>query len=399
MTTPHKNRHSMTGALTNIRAIGFVPNTVIDVGAALGTFCLYETFPEAHHFLLEPIAENVPYLEKICNSLESAEYMIAAATREPGEITLDVSPNLIHSSIIEDRSSQAQRKITEARTIVGISLDKLCQTKQLVPPYLVKIDVDGKEVTVLEGAVKTLEHTEYVIIECSLFGQIHDVINFMTRHNFVIYDIVDLVPRHLDGALWQCDIAFVKADGAFREHRTSSAPSNQKAAQDSIAQYRQSCIDMVETLYGTPNHGLDFPSLQQEFHLRDNNIVLFPQWNMPEEILLQDLASVISAIAQRPNQQNITLLIDITGIEADAANFFLSNVYMSLMMGDTSASYTDLQVCFLSKLQPRQWHVLLRYVQGRIVLSGENERAIAMAGAQRLPVLSIDQVKTINHAS
>ena len=399
MATANYQRHSMTGALTNLRAIGFVPRTVIDVGAALGTFCLYETFPEAHHLLLEPIAENAPYLEKICNGLDSAEYIIAAATKELGDITLDVSSNLIHSSIVEDRSSEAPSVTTEERIIPGMSLDHLCETKQLVPPYLLKIDVDGKEVTVLEGAVKTLEHTEFVIIECSLFGQIHEVINFMTRHDFVIYDIVDLASRNLDGALWQCDIAFVKASGQFREQRTSSAPSHQQAAQDHIAKYRQACLDTVEKLYGNPKQGLDFPSLQQKFHLRDCNVVIFPQWNMPEETLLQDLAAVISAIAQRPDQQQVTLLLDITGVEADAANLLLSNVYMALMMDDTSDSYTDLQVCFLSQLQPKQWHALLRHVQGRILLSEENDRAIAMAGAQRLPMFSLGEVTTIGQTS
>ena len=44
-------RNTMSGSLLIAKNSGFEPKTVIDVGAALGTFNLYETFPEARHLL------------------------------------------------------------------------------------------------------------------------------------------------------------------------------------------------------------------------------------------------------------------------------------------------------------------------------------------------------------
>ena len=48
---------SMAGVLANVARLGFVPNIVIDVGVAKGTFALYEAFPNAYHLLVEPLEE------------------------------------------------------------------------------------------------------------------------------------------------------------------------------------------------------------------------------------------------------------------------------------------------------------------------------------------------------
>lgn len=70
--------------------MGFEPRTVIDVGAAIGTFELYETFPNASHILIEPLEENRTYLDRIVSKLENAEYIIAAATERKGTVTINV---------------------------------------------------------------------------------------------------------------------------------------------------------------------------------------------------------------------------------------------------------------------------------------------------------------------
>ena len=96
-------RNSMSGSLLLAKNLGFEPKTVIDFSAALWTFNLYEIFPDARHLLIEPIAENEPYLAKICRHLKSAEYIIAAETKESGVFTLNVSPGMVHSSLSENR--------------------------------------------------------------------------------------------------------------------------------------------------------------------------------------------------------------------------------------------------------------------------------------------------------
>jgi hypothetical protein len=75
----------------------------------------------------------------------------------------------------------------------------------------------------LAGGEKTLENTEYIILEVSLFHFFKqapvfcDVVAYMKARGFVLYDIYELQYRPLDHALSQVDIAFVKEGGQFRK--------------------------------------------------------------------------------------------------------------------------------------------------------------------------------------
>ncbi len=241
----------MSGSLLAARRLGFEPKTVIDVGAALGTFNLYETFPDARHLLIEPIAENEPYLAKICRKLKSAEYIIAAATKASGIFTLSVSPGLVHSSASQGANADSSNPYL--RNIRAITLDEICRERNLPGPYLIKVDVDGNELDVLAGATGILQQTEYVIVEVTLFGQMYDIIHFMKSQGFAAYDIVDLGYRLLDGALWQIDMAFVKESGLFRKDSSYATEKQDLKVLDShLKSYRENLIAYIDTHYSDP---------------------------------------------------------------------------------------------------------------------------------------------------
>ncbi len=218
----HARRHSLRGALEHARRLGFYPQTVIDVGAARGTFELYETFPDAQHLLVEPLEENRPFLEKIVKGLKNAEYVMAAATKTSGTITFNVHPDFDGSSLyLEDEESDVNGV---PRTVKAVTLDDLFRERGLKGAALIKIDVQGAELDVLRGAVEVLKNTEYVVLEAVLFKffigapQFADVILFMKERGFAVYDILDYGYRPLDGAMSQADLVFVKEDGIFRKY-------------------------------------------------------------------------------------------------------------------------------------------------------------------------------------
>jgi len=229
------HRRSLAGALEHIKKLGFAPRTVIDVGAATGTFDLYHAFPTASFLLIEPLEEHRPALEKVVSRLKDARYLIAAAAARPGEITIHVHPDLLGSSLyLEDEESGVNGV---PRTIPAITLDEACAEQGLRGPYLLKIDVQGAELDVLAGAAQVLRETEVVVLETSLFEvfqggpQIADVIAWMRAGGFVVYDILETRYRLLDGAMVQADLAFVQEAGMFRREHAYATPA-QRAAQD-----------------------------------------------------------------------------------------------------------------------------------------------------------------------
>jgi hypothetical protein len=104
-----------------------------------------------------------------------------------------------------------------------VRLDDIAQERDLVGPFVVKVDVEGAELDVMSGALELLRATELVLLEVSLFEfipgapQFHDVVSWMHGHGFVVADLFDAHNRLLDGALARMDVAFVQEDGRFRQ--------------------------------------------------------------------------------------------------------------------------------------------------------------------------------------
>ncbi|HEY9610730.1 FkbM family methyltransferase [Allocoleopsis sp.] len=215
-------RASMYGCLSQACQNGLQPKTIIDVGAASGTPALYEVFPEARHILIEPLEEYIPHLNSLVDKLEQAEYIIAAATPQPGNLVINVHPDLVGSSFYKEEEDSDVNGIE--RTIPGMTLDNICSERGIEGPYLIKIDTQGYELEVLKGAQTVLKDTELVILEVSFFEffkdgpQIYDCMTFMKEQGFVAYDIFDLQYRLLDGAMSQVDIAFVREQSQLRKY-------------------------------------------------------------------------------------------------------------------------------------------------------------------------------------
>ena len=207
----------------HVISLSFSPSTVIDVGVGRGTPELYEPFPNSTFLLVEPVVEFEPFLREICGKY-SADYIIAAAGDNTGDIVLNVPQQtegaLEGSSIYDHGGGYSPRVVPQ------ITLDQVCVERNLAGPYLIKLDVQGAELEVLNGASKLLASTELVILESNLFEfhpgvpQFHDVVHYMKARGFVLYDIADPNYRPLDRALGQLDTAFVKENGVFRRHHT-----------------------------------------------------------------------------------------------------------------------------------------------------------------------------------
>lgn len=212
----YRQRATKQGALSNLRKTGFNPVLVIDVGAQVGTPELFNTFPEAHHLLIEPVVECLPALHELASKLKSAEVINAAVSDCIGTTSLSVTPSKQYSSIEQVLGE-------ESREIGVVTVDSLCEGRNITGPVLLKIDVDGVEVKALQGAQSTLRRDCVVVVEASIgddLPRFNRVVDCMSGFGFDVHDVVDVMYRKSDWHMWQVDLVFVRKDSPLWGGRT-----------------------------------------------------------------------------------------------------------------------------------------------------------------------------------
>jgi FkbM family methyltransferase len=221
-------RASLADVLANTRRLGLEPGTVIDIGVAWGTPELYDGFPGARHLLVEPLVEYEPALKGICER-HRAEYVLAAAGSEPGELEMAVHRVPTLSSPLGRRGGDVAGA-TEQRRVPVVRVDEAVAERGLPGPYVIKADVEGAELQALEGASGLLGDTELVLLETSLWRfwpdapLVGDVVAWMRERGFAVYDLWGGHLRPLDGALAQVDVAFAREGGVLRSQQDYATP-------------------------------------------------------------------------------------------------------------------------------------------------------------------------------
>ena len=129
----------------------------------------------------------------------------------------------------------------QARVVPQFKLDTMWSALDFTGPALLKVDVQGGELEVLEGAEEILQNFEVIVMEVGMtegyIGQpvFHEYIAYMAARGFVIYDIID---ANYSGTelLFQIDVVFVKKDGQFRQDQR--ALSDYSRVAETVVSYK-----------------------------------------------------------------------------------------------------------------------------------------------------------------
>lgn len=204
----------MDAICRHLYQLGFRPKTIVDVGVADGTLELYRHFPGSKLALVEPIEEFQPSIDAILAKLPGTVHYVAAGP-EDGDVSFAVDSAV--ASLHNAKLATGGRAV--ARTVPMRRLDTILPNVEA--PVLLKIDVEGFELGVVDGASELMTSVEVAILETRLIrtaegGAIFsEVCSHMAARGFEVYDIIDMIARPLDGALTLCDVVFVRRDGPF----------------------------------------------------------------------------------------------------------------------------------------------------------------------------------------
>lgn len=130
-------------------------------------------------------------------------------------------------------------------------------------------------------------------------------------------------------------------------------------------------------------------ALVESLNLKDNSLIIFPNWNLSEDLIYEDLANVISHLMNHHARDQTTLLMDRGNLTEEEATLFISGVVMNLVMETDLDIADELEISSIGQLSEMQWEVLLPRINARIALEHENEQAIAQSKAGSIPAYTV----------
>jgi glycosyltransferase involved in cell wall biosynthesis len=134
----------------------------------------------------------------------------------------------------------------------------------------------------------------------------------------------------------------------------------------------------------------------ESLQLQENNLIIFPDWSIDQETLGEELEQIIYQLAQQPDIEGTTLLIDTSNAtDLEEANLLLSSVAMNLMMSEDLDITEYLVVSLIGELPPIQRSQFSAQLTGKISLSSENNEAISQWECDRLPQYELVDVPTL----
>jgi len=209
----------MQGSLRVLLDSGVEVNTVLDVGILTGTAPLIQVFPDRPHHLFEPVDLHFKQIEKNYRNINSKLHHVALSDTEGNAYlacrAINRDGRITHSEVVDAPvTNEELPDLVECRTIPKCRLDTITEKEGIVNGCLLKIDVDGHEMSILRGADITLERASIVVIEAPLdrarLPHFFERSAYLMNKGFFLMDIVDLA--YYDGVLWQVDLVFVRKD-------------------------------------------------------------------------------------------------------------------------------------------------------------------------------------------
>lgn len=197
--------------------------TVLDVGANEGQFIKVAQvlFPQASILAFEPNPHLARSLQSLLSARGNGAVLPIACGRKSAMLPLHLPKFSPAASLLPATALRIPGfPSLEAEGTIEVKVERLDHAVRASPllhaPYLLKIDVQGFELEVLEGAIGILPDVAVILCEVNTVpfyaGQagFEQIYGFMHQHNFRLVDIGEPIRAQATGEVLYFDVAFLK---------------------------------------------------------------------------------------------------------------------------------------------------------------------------------------------
>ncbi len=194
---------------------------ILDIGGGIGASVkIYNAlFPGNKIFVFEPVLENYTTIKSKFANCSNIEICNVAVGNENSKKQINVANRITSSSLFPlaaDQDSNFYNETTLGQNrIESIEIVRLDDFLAKIPNEIgiMKIDVQGYEMNVLQGAALILKRTNIVLLEVINHDayveapKYYDIDSWLREHDFTLYDII---PSVLDkGMLKEWDVIYI----------------------------------------------------------------------------------------------------------------------------------------------------------------------------------------------
>ena len=197
-----------------------IPNTIIDIGGAIGEWSLAANlvFPNSKLYFFEPITESFNIAKKRLSHLNNVKFFNYALSSNNGNAKFYLNEFSFSSSLL--RMTEKHKKIfpftkNESEIVVETNRLDTINGIELIKPVYIKMDVQGAELRVLEGAGELIEKFDAIQLEVNFenfyYGQAEydKIFSFMLSNEFIRFVQIDSLYSK-GGCLLASDLIFLR---------------------------------------------------------------------------------------------------------------------------------------------------------------------------------------------
>lgn len=215
-----EKNYLINNLISILKSNNFRPKLIIDIGANHGTWVRLwkDAFPKSNFILIEPQNWLEPSFKDLLDS--KTIFLPVGAGKENGTFLFTINSERDDSSTFSLSSDEAHSRGYKQIEIPIQTLNTIVQQNGNIIPDIVKIDAEGLDVEVLEGASNLFGKTEIFLVEASInstfeANDITKVITYMDSKGYRTFDITDINRPFKNKVLWLVEIAFIRRGGVL----------------------------------------------------------------------------------------------------------------------------------------------------------------------------------------